>query len=417
MPTPLIAGLLALLLSGGTVAASQSSMPGDALFPLKLTSENVLVALTPTDDAKDELRLELAKRRVDEFGEVVRSSGSTLDDGTRKGLDTAVRNMDSHLNDMFDDTRSLRSRGENERALESGEDLRATLAALELAVDANGRTATPVARAQVDSARARLNGLRSRVENELAMLESAENSRLFSGGSSSSQGASDKVSAAERKIADVERKLARNQGILSRDTVATAQTRLGEVKALVADARSDLANQQFVDAFGKARIALAATSSIKGLIELGEDRLDRNLGNISSAFHDIFDDRVQLTGFNVVGFDDHGAFSGRDSSSNLFDDRGAFSGNDSLSDLFDDHGAFSGRDSASDLFDDRGAFSGRDSASDLFDDRGAFSGNDSASDLFDDRGGASGRDSVSDSFDDSGRRGGSGGGRGGSTDD
>ena len=63
-----------IVLSGagiGTVAASQNSLPDEALYSLKLWSENIRLDLTSNPEKLFDLQLELADRRFDEYIEMV----------------------------------------------------------------------------------------------------------------------------------------------------------------------------------------------------------------------------------------------------------------------------------------------------------------------------------------------------------
>ena len=61
-------GVLAIILAcSGTVAAAGNSLPGDALYSVKLATESVRLALTPSAMGKAELYVELADVRVEEI--------------------------------------------------------------------------------------------------------------------------------------------------------------------------------------------------------------------------------------------------------------------------------------------------------------------------------------------------------------
>lgn len=64
---PLAALLVVLLAGTGTVTAASFSLPGDALYRVKLATESVQVALTPSDLGKAELYAKFNDRRVDEL--------------------------------------------------------------------------------------------------------------------------------------------------------------------------------------------------------------------------------------------------------------------------------------------------------------------------------------------------------------
>ncbi len=81
-----LAGLVLFVLAGtGMVSAAQGALPGDLLYPLKVSvNEKVEVALAPTPAAKSEVQVRLAERRVDEAREL--SVRGRLDKKTAKAL-------------------------------------------------------------------------------------------------------------------------------------------------------------------------------------------------------------------------------------------------------------------------------------------------------------------------------------------
>ena len=81
-----LAGLLVFVLAGiGTVSAAQGALPGDLLYPVKVSvNEKVEIALAPTPAAKVEVQVRLAERRIDEAREL--SVRGRLDDKTAKTL-------------------------------------------------------------------------------------------------------------------------------------------------------------------------------------------------------------------------------------------------------------------------------------------------------------------------------------------
>ncbi len=63
--------LIFLLAGSGTVAAANGSMPDEALYPVKLATEQVWLALTPSTIGKAELNVNLADRRMVEIARMV----------------------------------------------------------------------------------------------------------------------------------------------------------------------------------------------------------------------------------------------------------------------------------------------------------------------------------------------------------
>jgi hypothetical protein len=82
-------GLLAM--AGGTIYASQDSLPGDALYSVKLTTEQAGMMLPGDDAARAERALNFAERRVEEMGALVEK-------GRPQDLDLAVEKYDYALN-------------------------------------------------------------------------------------------------------------------------------------------------------------------------------------------------------------------------------------------------------------------------------------------------------------------------------
>ena len=85
--------VLAVTLSGGLAMAASGSMPGQALYPVKLASEQVALALTSGAEAKAELYAGLAGRRV---AEIVYLSGH----GDAALLEITTGRMSAELNQM-----------------------------------------------------------------------------------------------------------------------------------------------------------------------------------------------------------------------------------------------------------------------------------------------------------------------------
>jgi hypothetical protein len=67
-----IAMLILVIAGGSTVYASQSSLPGDTLYPVKTGVENFQLAITSSPAAKADLYLKFTQRRIDEVQQEVK---------------------------------------------------------------------------------------------------------------------------------------------------------------------------------------------------------------------------------------------------------------------------------------------------------------------------------------------------------
>src|SRR3989338_4833784 len=84
--------VLVVFIGGGTTSAAQGALPGDLLYPVKVSiNETVEVALAPTPAAKAEVQVRLAERRVEEAQKL--SSQGRLNKKTAKILSD---NFDEH---------------------------------------------------------------------------------------------------------------------------------------------------------------------------------------------------------------------------------------------------------------------------------------------------------------------------------
>ncbi|MDO8668360.1 MAG: DUF5667 domain-containing protein [bacterium] len=67
MPIAIIALLISLATGSGVVAASQASLPTDALYPIKIATEQIQEAMTFNNTKKIDLAVKLAEKRLDEI--------------------------------------------------------------------------------------------------------------------------------------------------------------------------------------------------------------------------------------------------------------------------------------------------------------------------------------------------------------
>ena len=90
--------VLVLLIAGGsTVAASTGSLPGDTLYPVKTATEKVQAFFTFGEDAKANLYMKLAERRIEEINklaELKRNIPPSVLQAMRQETDKAVVFMD-----------------------------------------------------------------------------------------------------------------------------------------------------------------------------------------------------------------------------------------------------------------------------------------------------------------------------------
>ncbi len=88
--TAVAAVLVILIIGGASTAASARSQPDDLLYPVKLAAEQARLALTFSEPAKTDLRLQMAETRVNELAYLA-GKGDTA------AIESVVRKLESNL--------------------------------------------------------------------------------------------------------------------------------------------------------------------------------------------------------------------------------------------------------------------------------------------------------------------------------
>ncbi|HLH71987.1 MAG TPA: DUF5667 domain-containing protein [Chloroflexota bacterium] len=99
MPALIIALILTLTAAagGGTVYAAQGTLPGDALYPVKVAAEQVQVILATTDQAKAQTYLTLTDKRLIEIQEAIQSGRPAAASMASEALAQEVTQANQHL--------------------------------------------------------------------------------------------------------------------------------------------------------------------------------------------------------------------------------------------------------------------------------------------------------------------------------
>lgn len=102
-PMPVIAAILVIAVSSGTVAASETALPGDLLYPIKVhVTEEARAALAVTPKARADWAVERAERRLEEAATL--DLAGELDDAARAEIDS---NLDEHVRVAGEDRQQL----------------------------------------------------------------------------------------------------------------------------------------------------------------------------------------------------------------------------------------------------------------------------------------------------------------------
>ena len=95
-PAPILAMLLIFFISSASVGAaftSQGALPGELLYPVKIVTEKIELAVTKDEIKKTELHLEFAGKRLNEAEQIIEQ------DGTETQMDNLFLNYQNELNE------------------------------------------------------------------------------------------------------------------------------------------------------------------------------------------------------------------------------------------------------------------------------------------------------------------------------
>ena len=135
-PAVSLASVVALVLGGGfSVSASQVSLPGDRLYPLKMVSEKVQVAFAFSDENRARVHVKLAGKRLGEVKKIKEKNGPDKDERINIAIDKfheEIKTAELKLNDIEEESDALevakifdtKTKEYKEALIEAGSDLK-----------------------------------------------------------------------------------------------------------------------------------------------------------------------------------------------------------------------------------------------------------------------------------------------------
>lgn len=111
----LILGLF-LITSFASINASKNSLPGDTLYPVKITAENVRYNLTFSDQEKAKVAMSLVENRVNEFKSIV---GQEDDSQKQEKIVQATEKIKNSLDKVKDKVQQIDQKSKDEGVVET----------------------------------------------------------------------------------------------------------------------------------------------------------------------------------------------------------------------------------------------------------------------------------------------------------
>ncbi|MDP2637379.1 MAG: DUF5667 domain-containing protein [bacterium] len=270
-PMTILAGLaIVALIGGGAAVAAEQTVPGDVLFPIKVTvNEGVMTILAFSPEAKAELEVVKTERRLEEL-EKLAASG-------RLDADVAAKvkaRLESHADKASEFGLKLQANGNFVVAAQVFSDLEAAMNAHEKIL--------------IEIGEMKVNG-EVVAESIVATLQlrgqSATNARLGaeadirgSVGADVKAAAEGKMTAAANKVAEVQAFIERMSARAGATATAEAETRLDAAEILIAEGSAKLEAEAFADAFMKFQEAMRVAQEAQLLVRTStQTQLDLNV--------------------------------------------------------------------------------------------------------------------------------------------
>lgn len=251
-PMPIII-ILALMIGSGTSLAAQGAMPGDVLYPVKLSvNERVASWVAVSDEAQADWEVRVATRRLQEAEEL--SSEGRLD---AKALATIEAKFDAHADKVSDRIEEFKAKEDFEAAIEVASNFEVSLRAHEKILSHMGEEGSVASKVRIE-----IEGTnKDRVEVETHLYGKAS-------GSDSAEG---KLKAAKNKIEEVKKFIERVKASLGAEAVVEAEARLKIAEGLVAKSEAKIQAKAYGEAFVLAQRAHSTAQSAKLLVKAEKD--------------------------------------------------------------------------------------------------------------------------------------------------
>jgi hypothetical protein len=266
-----IALIIALILGGGTSFAAESALPGDALYPIKISvNEEVRGWVAFTDQAEANLEANLAKKRLEEAESL--SAEGRLDTKTQVELKAK---FEDHAKRFEERASKLQDKNDGKTSLEVYSNFEANLKA-HADILARMESNTTAVNSILGAVRLKINS-----SSEAKATTSAE----VSANQSSAEG---KMKAAENKITEVKNFIARKDTEVSASVKAEAEARIKLSETTFARGKTELEAKEYAKAFisfqeammlaQEAKIIVAASQNIEIRMKNPDLKLNLKLG-------------------------------------------------------------------------------------------------------------------------------------------
>ncbi len=253
--------ILALLIGGGASAAAEQSLPGDALYKVKVNvNEEVRSWLAVSDEAQAKWDAHVALRRLDEAEDLAADAELTAE--ARAQIEA---NFQAHADRVADRIAKFESE-DSHAAADVALNFETSLKAHERILANIGDSQDASVKAQVDALLVKV-----RAEHKDSTSDRVREEGEVEVRADVSSSAEGRLNAAENKIEEVQRFIDRKEAQLGAAATVQAEARLAAAIALVADGKAKLDAKAYDEAFVLFGKAHATAQEAKLLVQAKVD--------------------------------------------------------------------------------------------------------------------------------------------------
>lgn len=264
-PMPIFAVIVIIaMLGGGTSFAAQGSLPGDLLYPVKVSfNEKVVAAFKVSAETEAAYQAELAARRLEEASELAAKNGISAE--TRADIESR---FEAHADQVKTRIAELKTKGDVRAAADLASQFEASMKAHEailVKLESKEEDIRPL-RITVDGTLQTITGTREDLESEIATSSEKSENRA-----EVKVAAEGKLNAATNVIASVKHYIETKKAALGTQATAEAEARLAVAENLVVEGSAKIKAEAYGEAFNLGNQAIRIAEEARALVEAKAD--------------------------------------------------------------------------------------------------------------------------------------------------
>jgi len=264
-------GIIAVLSGAGTVAASQNSLPGEALYNIKLLSEKARVAVILNPKTKADLRFALVQKRIDEAKKFLEKAKieQTARQQQELDLSAAVDNFNENLSGVYGWADNLKKKGNFEDAIQVNSDLKTAASVYQQILEQNLDGDIYEKTSEINKSMAIVDEWKNKTKREIEDINQKESSGARLTGFENS--AQNKINAASRKVETIEKIFQKKKDNLDSQVQQLSRQKIEDTKQILENAQSDYNSGNYEKAFEKSQDLIKNLSGTKAFFEISPE--------------------------------------------------------------------------------------------------------------------------------------------------